>query len=476
MCKALENESLMWYNKVGYACPALFCVFRKGSDILRRLRLAALCVASVLFTGCSALNFSVEGLVDAPKLTKEQAEIHQALIESVGSNITLKYPRNGDYRSAYVIANIDDEPDNEAIVFYEYKEGSKDNGMRINVLDTDDDGDWHSVKELHGAGTDIDKVMISSFGWSSEKKVLVGYQNPATDDKTLEIYRYSGGKFEKAGTDTYSILEMMDINADGMNELVAVQKTVNPETEKVTAKASILTLENGEVKREQTIDMCDNVTAYVKSTKGMLDGGRSAVFIDSLNAEGLLQTELVYYRYSTLQNPIQQRKEKLLAVGTRPSGYYCMDMDGDTILEIPTTKPMLGYENAVADEMLYMTTWNVYKDFYTLEEKYTGYYSIQNGFFLAYPKRWLGKVTVRRDDETGDVVYYKYSGNINTSNTELVRFCSVTKNNSEEKIRKGYELVDSRGQLQYFVKFPKDSDDQLVLTIDEVKNNFYIID
>ncbi len=443
---------------------------------MRRLKQAALIAVSLVLTGCSALNFSVEGLVDAPKLTEEQSEIHQALIESVGSNITLKYPRNGDYRSAYVIADIDDEPDNEAIVFYEYKDNVKDNGMRINVLDTDENGDWYSVKELHGAGTDIDKVMISSFGWSRNTCVIVGYQNPSTDDKTLEIYSYDSKKFEKTGTDTYSVLEMMDINSDGLNELVAVQKTVNAETEKVTAKASMLIVENGEVKREQTIDMCDNISSYVKSTKGMLNGGRNAVFIDSLSSEGFVQTELVYYRYSTLQNPIQLQKEKLLSKCTRPLGYYCTDIDGDTVIEVPSAKPMLGYENAVLDEMLYMTTWSVYKDFYTFEEKYTGYYSIQNGFFLAFPKRWLNKVTVRRDDDTGDVVCYKYSGNINTSTTELVRFCSVTKNNAEEKLRNGYELVDSRGQLQYFVKFPKTTDDQLVLTIDEVKNNFYIID
>lgn len=431
---------------------------------------------SLLLTGCSALNFTVEGLVDAPKLTEQQSEIHQALIESVGSNITLKYPRNGDHRSAYVIANIDDEPDEEAIVFYEYKDNVKDNGMRINVLDTDEHGKWHSVKELHGAGTDIDKVMISAFGNSRSKSVVVGYQNPATDDKTLEIYSYSGSDFVKVGTDTYSVLEMMDINADGSSDLVVVQKSVNAETEKVTAKASLLVVDKGELKREQTIDMCDNVSSYVRSTKGMLEGGRSAIYIDSLNSEGFVQTELVYYRYSTLQNPIAQRKEKLIAGTTRPIGYYCTDVDGDTIAEIPSTKPMLGYENAVADEMLYTTTWSVYKDFYKLEEKYTGYYSIQNGFFLAFPKRWADKVTVRRDNDTGDVVCYKYSGNINTSTTELVRFCSVTKNNSKEKLDKGYEVVDQRGQLQYLVKFPAHAEDQLVLTIDEVKNNFYIID
>ena len=52
----------------------------------------------------------------------------------------------------------------------------------------------------------------------------------------------------------------------------------------------------------------------------------------------------------------------------------------------------------------------------------------------------------------------------------------MTKNNAKEKLDKGYEVVDQRGQLQYLVKFPAHAEDQLVLTIDEVKNNFYIID
>ena len=442
---------------------------------MSRLKMAAVCALSVFLTGCSTISFSVEGLVNAPQLTAEQAKIHEALIRSVGSNITLKYPRNGENRSAYVIANIDDEPQDEAIVFYEYNASGKDNGMRLSILDTDEDGSWYSVNDLHGSGTEIDKVIISDFAGSG-KSVLVGYQNPSTDDKTLEIYRYENKSFRKVGSDSYNVLEMMDINADGQNEILAVQRTINQETEKVTSKASMLVLDNGEIKREQSIDMCDNVNSYVKSLKGMLEGGRSAVYIDSLNAEGTIQTEIVYYRYSTLQNPVQLRKEKLLPMCTRPTGYYCTDVDGDTIVEIPSVKPMLGYENAVADEMLYMTTWSVYKDFYTLEPKYIGYYSMQNGFFLAFPERWTDKVTVRRDNDTGDVVCYKYTGDINTSNTELVRFCSVTKNNAQEKLSQGYELVNTRGQMQYFVKFPKADTDELVLSIDEVKNNFYIID
>ena len=443
---------------------------------MKRLVCSLSCASAMLLSGCTGVSFTVDTLLNAPKFTEEQSAIHEALIERVGSNITLKYPRNGDYRSAFVIADIDDEPTDEALVFYEYASSSGKDGLRVNILDKNSQGKWYSVKELAGGGTEIDRVMITSVGDEGDTDVLVGYQNLTSEEKTLEIYSYDRGTFKKVGTDTYSVLETMDINADGTKELVTVQKTVNPETEKITSRASILSMENGELKREHTIDMCDNVSTYVKAVRGMIDGGRSAVFIDSTTAEGLMQTEVVYYRYSNLQNPIQQSKERLLPRCTRPVGYYCTDVDGDTVVEIPSAKPMLGYENAVADEMLYMTTWSVYKDFYTLEEKYTGYYSIPNGFFLAFPKRWADKVTVRRDNDTGDVVCYKYSGDINTSTTELVRFCSATKNNADELEKKGYELVDTRGQLRYFVKFPKDTQDQLVLTIDEVKNNFYIID
>ena len=345
--------------------------------------------------------------MDAPKLTEEQSQIHEALTKSVGSNITLKYPRNGDYRSAYVIANIDDEPDNEAIVFYEYKETNKDKGMKINILDTDEDGEWYSVKEVSGAGTDVDKVIVSQLGSGSGINVVIGYMNQSTDEKTMEVYSYKDEDFKKIGTDTYSVLEAMDFDSNGKNDLVAIQKTVNAETEKISAKASLLKLENGEIKREMTIDMLDNVESYVKVTRGLLSDGRHALFIDGTTSDGNVQTELLYYRYSTLQNPVQQRKEKLLAACTGNVDFRgtCMDIDGDGVVEIPSIKPMPGYENVETPQQKFLVTWSAYKDFYVLEEKYSGFQS--NSSFIAFPKRWEGKVTVKTDHDTGEVIFYK---------------------------------------------------------------------
>ena len=444
---------------------------------MKKLKKALVCLSCFFLSGCSAVNFTVDGLLGAPKLTSEQSNIHQALIESVGSNITLKYPKNGDNRSAYVISNLDSDEGDEALVFYQYNSNSTDdNGLRINLLDKTPDGKWYSVKELAGAGTDIDKVILSSMGTDHHIDIIVGYQTLSDDDKTLEIYRYDGKDFRRVGMDTYSLLDAFDINSDNSNEIITIQKITNPDTGKISAKAYLLKLENDKITKNEGIDMCDGITSYVSSVKGLTDKSHYGIFVDGLNAEGNLQTEIIYYRYSKLQNPVQTRAEKLVPLCTRPAGYLTTDIDGDGIVEIPSVTPMTGYENAVDDEMVYTTVWSTYEDFYNLREKYRGYYSIQDGYFFSFPKRWKNQVTVKKDTDTGELVFFKYTGDINSYMEEIMRIAVTSKKDSHQFTDDGYEFIDSKGQLDYFVRLPSDKREQLILTLDEVKNNFYIMD
>lgn len=440
---------------------------------MKGLKKAAVCALSLVMTGCAGTNFNVDGLLNAPKLTSEQSEIHQALIESVGSNITIKYPKNGQNRSAYVIANIDDEPGDEALVFYKYS--SEDSTVRVNLLDKDDNGDWYSVKELKGAGSDIDRVIITDIGGSNSADVIVGYQSVSDENRTLEVYDYAGGKFGKIGASGYSVLDTADINADGKNEIITVAKESNADNGEVTAKASLLKLKDGELIKDEEIDMCPNMTSYAKTVVGGLKSGRTGLYIDSLNGDGKLATELIYYRYSKLQNPMQSSGDKLLNMCTRPSGYYSVDLDGDGVVEIPSVAPMTGYENAVEDEMVYMTSWNAYVDFYDLEKEYEGFYSVSDGYFVSFPERWKDMVTVKKDNDSGEYVFYKYNGDINSDMSELMRIVVCTRKKSQDHLEDGYEIAAEKGQMNYLVKLSDDKDEKLVLTIDEVKNNFYVI-
>lgn len=451
-----------------------------------RIRAALCCAAAAVLTGCTTMSFSVDNLLAAPKLTAEQSEIHEALIAAVGNNLTLKYPKNGLNRSAYVVANIDDEPGDEALVFYEYTGSDPaDDGLRVNLLDKDESGNWRSVKEIAGAGTEVDKVIITRMGTDNKLNVLVGYQTLSGEEKALEVYSYRSGDFKRIGTSSYSILETLDINSDGSNELVTIRRQTNTESGLTTSTASLLVMtnvpdENGDYTQEvalnQSIDMCDNVSSYARALTGRLADGRNALYVDAVAADGQLHTEIVYYRYSALQNPMQIRSEKLIPECTRPAGYYCADIDRDGIIEIPSTRPLAGYENSPPEEQQLLTSWTRYKDFYELEEVYSGYYAVSDGYALIFPSRWADQVTVKKDPVTGETVFYKFSGDINAEMTELMRIAVVSKTQAEEFTYSGYQVITSVGQLDYLVQLPTNKREQLILTIDEVTNNLYVIE
>ena len=115
------------------------------------LKAAAALLAAFMLSGCSSA--SVDTLLAPPKLSEEQSAVYDALVKSVGDDIRLQFPKSGDYRSAFVFADIDDEPENEAVVFYE-KTGEVQSGanIRINIIDRRD-GKWTSVYDHAGGGT-----------------------------------------------------------------------------------------------------------------------------------------------------------------------------------------------------------------------------------------------------------------------------------------------------------------------------------
>lgn len=441
-----------------------------------RLRKIIPVALTITMTGCSAVNFGVEGLFSAPKLTKQQSEIHEALIQSVGSDITLKYPQNGDNRSAYVIDNIDNEPGEEALVFYEYNGAGKKEGLWVNILDKNEEDEWVSVSEISGAGSEISKVIISPMGNTNENNVIVVYQNIASAEKSLEIYRYVNGEFKNVGSDNCSILETVDINDDGANELVIIQKKAADKNKNERYEASLLKMENNQIVKKESVNMCQNVTSYVNSKVGLLEDNSQVIYIDCLTNENQLQTEIVLCENGKLKNPVESENEKFMPFWSRPSGYYSMDIDKDGKIEIPSVKPMLGYENAVQKDLEYMTSWCVYDKESGFSVKFSGYYSVSDGYVMIYPNRWNDQVTVKKDTQSGDMVFYKYNGDINGEMTELMRIAVVSSSDMAEYSYDGYQLISLKGQLDYMVKLSDDSDEPLVLTIDEIQNSFYIVE
>lgn len=123
---------------------------------MRFFKIAFLAVCCLLLSACSSFQPNLTDLMQSPKLTEEQAEIYEALTNAADvSDVQLKYPKSGDYRSAFVMFDLDADGEDEALVFYNMP--SWGGNVRIMVLDHQQD-EWVSVYDAVGEGTDVTEV------------------------------------------------------------------------------------------------------------------------------------------------------------------------------------------------------------------------------------------------------------------------------------------------------------------------------
>ena len=72
--------------------------------------IAALLVAFLIFlSGCSFSIISVEKLVRPPYASDEMKEVQEKFYDFVGNSVTLLTPANGDYRTSFIMYDIDGE-------------------------------------------------------------------------------------------------------------------------------------------------------------------------------------------------------------------------------------------------------------------------------------------------------------------------------------------------------------------------------
>lgn len=429
-------------------------------------RVLAVILAVLMLTGCEALTFSVDSLLTAPNVADEQAAIHQALTESVGKSITLCYPRSGDYRSAFVVTDIDSDGSEEALAFYTYSQSIAAKVM-ISVLDKDEDG-WHAVYEMEGRGLAVDKVLISNYGRSSD--IVIGYETQGFEENNVSIYRFTHGILASLFDGSYTILDRLDMDGCGTPEIAMVKKTGT------AVVASIIKTVNGlDYSIEERV-ISSNASAITSSCFGRLYGEVNALFVDIADINNLVTTEVIYLGEDEILSPTLAFPE-LSDLTTRQIGYASADYDDDGVVEIPIVTPFLGYFQS-GSAVEYMTSWLAFDSnlgVFVVES--ATYYNTAVGYVFKLPNRWLNLVTVVRDDASRVVSFIKYD--IDFENIEdmpkLISLAAVSPDHEEAYINEGYTYLSGDGFITFMTKNLATEGEPLLLTQDEMKNNIYCL-
>lgn len=412
----------------------------------------------MLLTGC-AFSSNIDNLMSPPKLSVEQEQIYSALTNATGTSISLKYPKSGKYLSAFIIEDIDGDGENEAVVFYEKNNiALEENTLRINILDRSD-GKWRSVCDTPAKGAEIEKVIISELGSNSRTNLIIGSSLINRSEKNVSIYSYVDGNIEETFSESYSFIDVTDLDKDEENEFLLLSGASSGGT----ATAEVYKLNEKGIYYKYSCKLSGSFTEFDSLNYGKIDEDKTGLYIDAVLGNGLIQTDIIYMDDTGLNKVFSASEQSRFTV--RPAGCSSFDIDGDGILEIPVQTIASGYENVSESEQMKFTEWYFWSRNNVLEKKYLSYYNINDGYIFVFPERWENHVTVKRDSINDEIVFCSYENE--TAGRELLRIYFATDQPSiEDRISNGYMLLQTKGDSAYLAYIPiqNDHDDNLSLT------------
>ena len=432
---------------------------------------------SVLLTvlpGCDTINTDINSLLRPPQLTAEQSEIHNALDSVVGSGrtIQLKYPKRGDYLSAFVMYDLDADGQDEALVFYE--DANTEYGTRINILDNEGSG-WHSVLDYPGNGSSVDQIRFVDVSGGEGCDILIGWEHTNQELRTVDLYHYYDHTLETLFSNTYSELVIANMDGKGYDDIVMLE--ANASSRPVDAKLATL-LDDGTVGTVGVEYRMNNAfTSYEQVVSGLTADGKTAVYADGWLDNTTLCTDVLYYSEdiggltSLLQYDMDDYTERTI----RSLRITTRDMEGDGILEIPMPEPLPGYENHEAEDAMYIVNYSAVDSEGIL--RYTSaVINLDAGYMVKFPVRWNDKVTVTKQEKSSEWFFWVYDGSLSQMRDELLRIkVYSTRDYHDQFDTQTYRIIGTKGNFEYFAYIPEDSDPEFRITYEQLEKMFSLL-
>lgn len=422
-------------------------------------------------SGCSLTDFSSESLLRPPKTTGDEAEIEQLIADCAKDGYTLKYPKNGNYRSAIIMNDLDGDETEEAIAFFR----EKDDVTRIHMLVMyNDNNEWKLSSDYITETTDIDCVDFSDVNGSGSLEILIGYATYTPNINFMSCYTYDNGTTaEIKSGQNYSSFYCGDFNSDSKNEIMMLSLF----TTEAEAKATMLDYnkDNNLLYAKATVVMDPNVVKYKTIALSDLGENTTGVVVDGLSANNELCTQIVYFNkeLSLLRNPLY--KEKTRNITQRSCTIISSDIDEDNIVEIPTVSKLPSSKAEQQDTIADRLVWNnfsIQNEAFSAKANLIANYN--QGYTLKMPDKWLNNtVTAVINSEENTMTVYEWNKNKLGDKLFEIKVFNTTdwdsgKDNDE------YTLI-YKDNINAYTFINSNTKSQYSLTDDEIKTAFSIL-
>ena len=458
-----------------------------------------------LFSGCSLRFTALPNLLRPPKPIGEYSGLQEAfesyVATSTGKNFLLKTPITGDYRSSFIMYDVDNDGEEEAFVFY--TPNKEQSTVRVHFMDSQN-GQWTLHNDFPGIGSDVYSVAFADLNGDGVSEMLVGWNLfDSKESKMLSVYQYSstenGPVINTLARETFSAMLPVDIDRDGSVEIFLL----TPETTGTAhaAVGKLLKMENGSLAMVSKVMLDPKTLNYVSIKEE--DLGIQVplkIYIDAnAGASGMI-TEIVYWNSQSqkLVAPLYDEKKGINPVTRRYEPIASRDINNDAIFEVPVQiiLPDSGYASpnllssdamgavqtdpAVEEQKLYLTKWVQFQEFEPQTGKVVAYSSINysDGYMFFYPDQWvedekIPKITIISNlQERRWTFFAMKNGKIGE---ELFNIWTLPAEQWEKSQNADYTLLKENGSVVYVARL-SGAASQYDIDFDQLKTSISIIE
>lgn len=447
--------------------------------ISKIVRLLAAVVIMALLCGCdSYLIGGNRQLMRPPYPAGEAKKIQEQLTKSLGV-FTLKYPKNGDYRSAIIQVDLTGDGTDEALVFYRQDESKP---ISLAVLKQGGDG-WQLISKKESEGGEVERVMFGDIDSDGSKEIIVGWTIYSTGLNIISAYSFRDNdinaidvrEFSEAQATNISVaytdMQIYDFDNDGLDEIIASYINLS----EVTATAKLIEFHRG-VDRSDAMSVTDTVpldghVLYYADAKvaKLTDDSIFGVVLDGCKDNSTMITEYVYWDTlgGDLKAPFYNEEEKAVTCTVRSIDTTSRDIDSDGVMDIPVTGYLPGYDDA-SDSPMYLTTW------YNADFEPSGYSFISRkrtiintaeSYSVTWQSSWDNNVTCRIDENNHILYFYNYQKDKFAFSKEIFRIRVFSVGNWETELAKlketsnntpDYTILEQNGDTLYIAIFAQE--------------------
>ncbi|MEG0942479.1 MAG: hypothetical protein RSF86_02515 [Angelakisella sp.] len=440
---------------------------------LRLLAAALLCCTA--FSGCVPMQTNVENLMQPPKLTALQYQVDTALREAVGRNFTLKYPRNGKYKSAFNFIDLSGDGIDEAIAFF----ATTEDYIQVAVL-TQTEGSWMVSDILPGLSfcTEVDFVSFEKVG--SAPRLMVGWGGTGIENNIMAIYGYTAADGEQPVLKLdsrwdYNRMTVTDIDQNGISELLLL---VAANSYDLTSPMAQLVGETSEgvIDLLAETELPRNIATFLSPVMGGIGNNLYGATLDCVLNNGNLCTVTLALQDGQLVMPLNDMDQNLFRKTIRTQYVVSSDINNDGIVDIPVERPAKGYVKDSSEAIYFSEYSNIQAD--KLATIQTAYVNHAKGYRFLFPDSWTDQpVSAQVQPDGTEVIFFlNPKDDLYDHSMELVRIKVYSTQDGQDLLDGNrYFQLAAKGTYLYCAALPSVPVEELALTKGQVGKLFSLV-